>query len=75
MVRSKLMRLALKSFNTGNEGLFWLQRINEEYPDLSVVLITAYGDVELAVKALKQGAIDALRRHGVAESETVSAGK
>ena len=44
--------------NTGNEGIFWLQQIKENHPDLSVVLITAYGDVELAVKALKAGATD-----------------
>ena len=44
--------------NSGNEGLFWLNHIKEKYPDISVVLITAYSDVELAVKALKQGATD-----------------
>lgn len=44
--------------NTGNEGIFWLQQIKENHPDISVVLITAYGDVELAVKALKAGATD-----------------
>lgn len=44
--------------NTGNEGLYWLSRIREMRPDLEVVLFTAYGDVELAVKALKQGAAD-----------------
>ena len=44
--------------NTGNEGLYWLSRIKEIKPDMEVVLFTAYGDVELAVKALKQGAAD-----------------
>jgi len=44
--------------NTGNEGIYWLQQIREQHPDLSVVMITAYGDVELAVKALKAGATD-----------------
>ncbi|MGE4586319.1 MAG: sigma-54-dependent transcriptional regulator [Mangrovibacterium sp.] len=44
--------------NTGNEGIYWLQQIREDHPELSVVLITAYGDVELAVKALKSGATD-----------------
>lgn len=44
--------------NTGNEGLYWLNQIKTNYPDISVVLITAYSDVELAVKALKQGATD-----------------
>lgn len=44
--------------NTGNEGIHWLKRINETDPAISVVLITAYGDVELAVKAVKEGAFD-----------------
>ncbi len=44
--------------NTGNEGLFWLGKIKEAYPDISVVMITAYGDIDLAVKALKAGASD-----------------
>lgn len=44
--------------NTGNEGIFWLKEIKTKYPDISVVTITAYGDVELAVKALKTGATD-----------------
>ncbi len=44
--------------NTGNEGLYWLSQIKESHPEVSVVLITAFGDVELAVKALKLGATD-----------------
>ncbi len=44
--------------NTGNEGLYWLSRIQELRPDMEVVLFTAYGDVELAVNALKKGAAD-----------------
>jgi len=44
--------------NTGNEGLYWLEQIRKSYPDISIVLITAYSEVELAVKALKQGATD-----------------
>lgn len=44
--------------NTGNEGLFWLRRIQEVQPGLPVIMLTAYGDVELAVKALKSGAAD-----------------
>lgn len=44
--------------NTGNEGIYWLSRIKETNPELSVVMITAYGDVELTVKALKAGATD-----------------
>ena len=44
--------------NSGNEGLYWLKRIKEFNCDIPVILITAYGDVELAVKALKEGATD-----------------
>lgn len=44
--------------NTGNEGLYWLSRIQELRLEIEVVLFTAYGDVELAVKALKKGASD-----------------
>ena len=44
--------------NNGNEGLYWLKRIREIKPGLPVIMLTAYGDVELAVKALKNGAAD-----------------
>ena len=44
--------------NTGNEGIFWIGKIREINPDISVVMITAYGDIEIAVKALKAGASD-----------------
>jgi DNA-binding NtrC family response regulator len=44
--------------NTGNEGLFWLNEINKLDSSISVIMITAYGDVELAVKAVKNGAFD-----------------
>jgi DNA-binding NtrC family response regulator len=44
--------------NTGSEGLFWLKKIKELNADIEVVMFTAYGDVEIAVKALKMGAAD-----------------
>jgi len=44
--------------NTGNEGIFWLDRIKETDPEISVIMITAYGDIDIAVKALKAGASD-----------------
>ncbi|NER13037.1 response regulator [Leptobacterium flavescens] len=44
--------------NTGNEGLFWLKEIKKKAPETSVIMMTAYGAVELAVKALKEGAAD-----------------
>lgn len=46
------------SINTGNEGIFWLKRIKEMKPAISVVMITAYGDIDLAVRSLKEGAAD-----------------
>ena len=48
--------------NTGNEGIFWLKQILKEVPDTLVILITAYGDVELAVKAIKMGATDFIQK-------------
>lgn len=44
--------------NSGQDGLFWLSAIRKKYPDLPVVLVTAYADVKLAVKGLKNGAVD-----------------
>lgn len=44
--------------NTGNEGIFWLGEIHKYSKDLPVVLFTAYADIELAVKAVKEGATD-----------------
>jgi two-component system, NtrC family, response regulator HydG len=46
------------SVNSGNEGLYWLKRIREIKPTLPVVMITAYGDIDLAVRSLKEGATD-----------------
>jgi len=47
---------------TGNEGLYWLKRIKEQAPGTTVVFITAYGDIELAVRSLKDGAIDFIEK-------------
>ena len=44
--------------NSGKDGLLWLQAIRKHHPELPVVLITAYGDVSLAVRGLKSGAAD-----------------
>jgi len=46
------------SIHNGNEGLFWLRRIKGLRPHTSVVMITAYGDIDLAVRSLKEGASD-----------------
>ena len=45
---------------TGNEGFYWLGRIREHDPATAVILLTAYGDVRTAVRALKAGATDFL---------------
>ena len=46
------------SINTGNEGLFWLKKIREFRSNAAVIMITAYGDIDLAVRSLKEGAAD-----------------
>ena len=46
--------------NTGNEGIYWLSRIKEVDKEVAVILITAYGDLDLAIKSLKNGASDFL---------------
>ena len=46
------------SINTGNEGLFWAGEIKKMAPDVEVVLITAYADIQLAVEGMKRGAFD-----------------
>lgn len=44
--------------NTGNEGIYWLREIHARYPAVQVVLFTAYADIDLAVKAMRDGAVD-----------------
>lgn len=44
--------------NTGNEGFYWLQEILRNRPDVKVVLFTAYADIDLAVRAMRDGAVD-----------------
>lgn len=46
--------------NTGNEGIFWLNKIKSINPKVDVILITAYGDIDLAIRSLKEGASDFL---------------
>jgi DNA-binding NtrC family response regulator len=48
--------------NTGNEGINWLKEILKRDPYLSVIMITAYGDVDLAVGAMKIGAFDFIQK-------------
>lgn len=44
--------------NTGNEGLFWLSELKKQFPEVEVVLFTAYADISLAVDGMKRGAFD-----------------
>ena len=44
--------------NSGNEGIYWLKKIKKKAPNAAVIMMTAYGGVELAVEALKLGASD-----------------
>ena len=46
--------------NTGNEGIFWLNKIKEIDKEVAIILITAYGDLDLAIRSLKEGAYDFL---------------
>jgi two-component system response regulator HydG len=47
-----------KDITSGKEGFYWLSQITERDPNAVVILITAFGDVEMAVRALKEGATD-----------------
>ncbi|MBI1343817.1 MAG: response regulator [Terrimonas sp.] len=46
------------TINTGNEGLFWLKEVKKIRSTTPVIMITAYGDIDLAVRSLKEGAAD-----------------
>ncbi|MBN2519160.1 MAG: sigma-54-dependent Fis family transcriptional regulator [Bacteroidales bacterium] len=52
---------------TGNEGIFWLHEILKTDPFAIIILITAYGDIELAVKSIKEGATDFITKPWDAE--------
>ena len=47
-----------KGATSGKEGFYWLHKIQEIDPSMVVVFITAFGDVEMAVQAIKAGALD-----------------
>jgi DNA-binding NtrC family response regulator len=48
--------------HNGNEGLFWMREIFKYDSNISVVMITANGDIELAVTAIREGAVDFIRK-------------
>lgn len=43
---------------SGNEGIYWLRETIKKYPNQHIVMNTAYGDIKVAVEAMKEGAID-----------------
>ncbi len=47
-----------RDLSQGEDGFYWLQRILETDPNMAVVFLTAYGDIDLAVRAIKSGAAD-----------------
>ncbi len=53
--------------STGNEGLFWMREILKIDNEAIIILITAYGDVELSVTAIKEGATDFIQKPWVDE--------
>ncbi|MBC8111666.1 MAG: sigma-54-dependent Fis family transcriptional regulator [Verrucomicrobia bacterium] len=54
-----LLDMNFKSaLNTGNEGFFWLRKILEKDKNMPVIMITAYGDIDIAVRTIKEGAAD-----------------
>lgn len=61
---------------SGQEGMYWLEKMLSMDPALNIVIITAYGDVDIAVQAMKKGAIDFINKPWQNEKllGTVSAG-
>lgn len=54
-----LLDMNFKSaINNGNEGFYWLNKVKELAPEMKVIMITAYGDIDLAIRSLKEGATD-----------------
>jgi len=46
--------------NTGNEGIYWLNQIKSKHPEVEVILVTAYAEIDIAIRGLKEGASDFL---------------
>jgi two-component system, NtrC family, response regulator HydG len=44
--------------NSGKDGLAWIDKLHKKYPGVKIIVITAYGDIGIAVEAMKKGAID-----------------
>lgn len=48
--------------NSGNEGIYWMNEILKKDPRAAIIFITAYGEVDIAVKAMKEGALDFIQK-------------
>lgn len=46
--------------SSGEEGTYWLEKVLKKDPEMVVVLITAYGNIDLAIECIKKGALDFL---------------
>jgi DNA-binding NtrC family response regulator len=65
-----LQKLSEKSYSLmildlklpGLDGLEVLRRVTEKYPQMKVIIMTAYGSIEVAVEAMKAGAVDFLQK-------------
>lgn len=58
-IQTVLLDMNFRQGDTSStQGLFWLRKIRETNPDLPVVLMTAFGEIDLAVQAIKEGALD-----------------
>lgn len=51
-----------RNATSGKEGFYWLHKILEADPATAVVLITAFGDIDIAIEAMKQGASDFIQK-------------
>jgi len=58
--------------NSGNEGFYWLAEILKTDPTVMVIMITAYGDIHLAVRAIREGATDFIAKPWDAEKLIVT---
>ncbi|MFC2151445.1 sigma-54-dependent transcriptional regulator [Bacteroidota bacterium] len=48
--------------NTGNEGFFWMNEILKNDPDVSIIFLTAFAEVDKAVQAIQDGAVDYIEK-------------
>lgn len=69
IIKSNTIELVLLDMNfkagihSGNEGFYWMNRIREIDDSVAVLLITAFGDVETAIRSMKDGATDFIQKN------------